>query len=142
MSLRHAALVDGPLPSSLHTPQAVVTADHGGVCSFLGVVRNATKGRVVTALDYEAYAPMAQRVLVELIEETATLHDSALSCAIHHAVGRVAPGEVALAIHCASAHRNAAFASCRHLIERIKQDLPIWKHERFADGGSAWSKGS
>jgi molybdopterin synthase catalytic subunit len=52
------------------------------------------------------------------------------------------PGDVALCIHVASAHRRAAFDACRDLIERIKTDLPIWKHEHYDDGTSIWLPGS
>jgi molybdopterin synthase catalytic subunit len=116
--------------------------DHGAVASFLGVVRNHSRGAGVSALDYECYRPMAERLLQALIQETAERFDRDLTASIAHGIGRMVPGDVSLSIHVGSAHRVAAFDACRHLIERIKQDLPVWKREFYADGSSAWLKGS
>ncbi len=152
MTLAPASLTrihDGPLPAELFTPSALLSADDGAISSFLGVVRNRSRAGVpdgpyhaVSALHYQCYRPMAEKILAALISEAAEQHDRALRASIVHAVGDLVPGEVSLAIHVASAHRAAAFAACRHLIERIKQDLPVWKHEHYADGTSQWLKGS
>jgi molybdopterin synthase catalytic subunit len=143
------AIVAGPLPAALHAPTAIISPTHGGIASFLGVVRNRSRAgvpdgpyRSVTALHYQCYQPMAERLLVELIQQTAAAHDPELHAQVVHATGDLVPGEVALAIHVAAAHRAAAFAACRHLIERIKEDLPVWKRERYADGSEQWLKGS
>lgn len=148
--MRQALIHDGPLPASFLTPASLITVDDGAVNSFLGVVRNRSRTgvadgpyRPVDALHYECYRPMAEKILTGLIAETAALHDPQLRAQVVHATGDLVPGEVSLAIHVASAHRAAAFAACRHLIERIKQDLPVWKRERYADDGSEqWLKGS
>jgi molybdopterin synthase catalytic subunit len=145
----HVALHDGPLPAHLLSPVALLGPDHSATNSFLGVVRNRSRAgvpdgpyRAVSGLHYQCYRPMAEKILAGLIIETAALHDRELRASIIHAVGDLVPGEVSLAIHVASAHRAAAFAACRHLIERIKQDLPVWKHEHYTDGSSQWLKGS
>ncbi len=140
--LRSSLIHDGPLPAALLTPAALIAPDHGAVSSFLGVVRNHSRGGAVTALTYECYRPMAESVLHRLIIETAERFDGSLSATVAHGTGAMVPGDVALAIHVGSAHRAAAFDACRHLIERIKQDLPVWKRERYADGSDAWLKGS
>lgn len=147
--LGSGTLHDGPLPAHLLSPAALLAAEDGAISSFIGVVRNRSRAgvpdgpyRAVNRLHYQCYRPMAEKILAALIAETAALHDPALRASIVHSVGDLVPGEASLAIHVASAHRAAAFAACRHLIERIKQDLPVWKHEHYADGTSQWLKGS
>ena len=138
--LRDARIVTGPVPGG--SGAAIALASHGAVASFLGVVRDHSKGMVVAGLRYECYRPMAEKVLAQLIAETAERFDPALAAAVAHGTGEMVPGQAALSIHVASAHRAAAFDACRHLIERIKHDLPVWKLERYADGTQAWLKGS
>ena len=138
----------GPLPLHFHAPTALLGPDHGATASFLGIVRNRSRAGLadgsyvaVTALHYQCYQPMAEKVMAELITET-LVHDPELRVLLVHGVGDFVPGEVSLAIHVASAHRAAAFAACRQLIERLKEDLPVWKRERSADGSEQWLKGS
>ncbi len=147
--MRESHLHQGPLPSALHAPTALISPDHGATNSFLGIVRNRSRAgvadgpyRAVSALHYQCYQAMAERTLAELLSETAQLHDPELRVLLVHGIGDFVPGQVSLAIHVASAHRAAAFAACRHLIERLKQDLPMWKRERYADGSEQWLKGS
>jgi len=142
MTRREAVIVAGPLSAAWCTGAALTTPGDGAIASFLGVVRDHARGRAVSGLYYECYRPMAERVLGDLIAEAATRFDPGLSAIVAHGSGALVPGEVSVAIHVASAHRIAAFDACRHLIERLKQDLPIWKRERYADGDEAWLKGS
>jgi molybdopterin synthase catalytic subunit len=140
---RHAyGISDGPLPASLLTSAALASPAHGAIASFIGVVRNHHHGRGVTHLIYDCYRPMAERMLADLIAETTTRIDADLRAHVYHGIGRMAPGEASVVIHVATAHRVAAFDACRHLIERIKQDLPVWKQEFYDDGTSQWLKGS
>jgi molybdopterin synthase catalytic subunit len=141
-STRASAIHDGPLPRGLCDAAALASPVHGAVVSFLGVVRNHHHGRGVTRLVYQCYRPMAERLLARLIAEAAENCDNGLSALVVHGVGLMHPGDVALAIHVGSAHRAAAFDACRQLIERIKQDLPVWKREHYDDGSDAWLKGS
>lgn len=115
---------------------AVEGASEGGVVLFLGRVRDHARGRGVTHLDYEAYAPMAESELRALAEEARAQHGAA-RVALVHRTGRLEPGEVAVAIAVASAHRAQAFAACSWLIDRVKERVPIWKKEWYADG-SQW----
>jgi molybdopterin synthase catalytic subunit len=140
--LRHSAIHDGPLPGAVLAPTALLRADHGAVASFLGVVRDHARGRAVSSLHYECYRPMAEAVLQRLISEAAERCDVKLSVSIVHGIGAMLPGDVSVAIHVGSAHRAAAFEACRLLIERLKQDIPIWKRERYTDGSEAWLQGS
>lgn len=116
--------------------EAVRAPDAGAVASFLGTVRSATGGVPVVALEYEAYEAMAVRTLRGIGAEIAERWPGA-RVAIVHRVGRLEVGEVSVAIAVSSPHRAESFAACRHAIERLKQDVPIWKKEIRADG-SIW----
>lgn len=111
----------------------VQAVDRGGVVTFTGAVRDNTRGRKVLKLVYEAYAPMAERKLAEIAAEAERRWPSA-RLAIIHRVGTLLPGDLAVVIAAAAAHRDEAFEACRHAIERLKQDVPIWKKEHFEDG--------
>jgi molybdopterin synthase catalytic subunit len=109
----------------------------GAVATFLGTVRNTHGGRAVKALRYEAYEPMARKQL-EAIAEDMTQRWPLQAVAVSHRLGDLEIGEISVMVAVASAHRAAAFDACRHGIERIKADVPIWKLETFLDGESAW----
>lgn len=126
------AVVDRPLVLS-EVVDAVAGASVGGLVTFSGAVRDQTKGRRVLRLEYEAYAPMAEAKLAEIGEEVANQWPGT-RLAIVHRVGTLVPGELAVVIAAGSAHRKEAFRGCEHAIERLKQDVPIWKKEFFEDG--------
>jgi molybdopterin synthase catalytic subunit len=113
---------------------------HGAVATFIGVVRDNNLNRRVTHLVYEAYEPMALKALAQICQE-ADREWPGVRLAVHHRVGRLAIGEASIVIAAASAHRRAAFAACRYVIERVKQIVPIWKHE-FFEGGEVWIEGA
>ena len=112
---------------------------HGAVASFLGIVRGENRGRRVLRLEYEAYVPLAERALAR-IQQEATDQWPGVALGLHHRIGTLAIGEASVAIVAASAHRSDAFAACRFSIERVKQIVPIWKHEYF-DDGDEWLEG-
>jgi molybdopterin synthase catalytic subunit len=122
---------------------AAVSADGpglGAVATFVGLVRDHNVGRRVRFLEYEAYDAMAVGVMQVICAEAAE-HWPGVRLAMHHRVGRLEIGEASIAIAAASAHRGDAFAACRYAIERVKQILPVWKHEHF-DGGDVWLEGA
>ena len=120
---------------------AAAGADHtGAVTTFLGLVRDRNQGRRVEYLVYEAYVPLAERVLARIVMDTCDRWSS-VALAIHHRIGRLEIGEASVAIVAASPHRADAFAACRYAIERVKQIVPIWKHEYF-EGGDCWIEGA
>jgi molybdopterin synthase catalytic subunit len=112
----------------------------GAIASFLGLVRNHNQGRTVHFLEYEAYEPLAVRALSHIVDEAKAFWPSA-RLAIHHRIGRLEIGDASVAIVAASPHRGDAFAACRYAIERVKQIVPIWKHEHF-EGGDVWLEGA
>ena len=112
----------------------------GAVTAFTGLVRDHNQGRRVTFLDYEAYEPLAIRALNRILEEARAMWtDTRLG--VHHRIGRLEIGEASVIIVAASPHRGHAFAACRYTIERVKQIVPIWKHEHF-EGGEVWLEGA
>lgn len=115
---------------------AVEGPAEGGVVLFLGRVRSSSRGQVVTRLDYEAYAGMAEAELSALAGE-AVSRLGAARVAIVHRTGRLEIGEIAVAIAVAAPHRAEAFAACAWLIDALKARAPIWKKEWYEDG-SQW----
>ncbi|HET7583126.1 MAG TPA: molybdenum cofactor biosynthesis protein MoaE [Candidatus Limnocylindria bacterium] len=117
---------------------SVARSGDGAIVTFVGRARDtADDGRAVLELDYEAYAEMATGVLAEIAAEAEQRWGA--SVAVMHRTGLVPLGEAAVAIVTATPHRAEAYAASRHIIEAIKQRLPIWKRERFADG-SEWKR--
>jgi molybdopterin synthase catalytic subunit len=128
------AVVERPL-SLAEVVDAVSGPGRGGIVTFTGAVRAESRGKRVLRLEYEAYPSMAERKLAEIGAAVAREHDAEV--AIVHRVGVLVPGEAAVVIACAAAHRTAAFRACEECIERLKRDVPIWKREVFEDG-SEW----
>jgi molybdopterin synthase catalytic subunit len=118
----------------------VAGAGDGAVVTFVGLVRDHNQDRRVTHLVYEAYEPLALKALRRIVDEAAA-HWPGVRLAIHHRIGRLDIGEASVAIAAASAHRADAFAAARYAIERVKQIVPVWKHEYF-EGGEAWIEGA
>ena len=115
----------------------VASNDAGGVVLFLGTTREFTRGRRTTSLDYECYSEMAQAKLAEL-EAQARERWPIVHCSIIHRLGRLQLGEASIAIAVSSPHRQAAFEAGKWLIDTIKEEVPIWKQENWADGTSEW----
>ena len=128
-------VVDEPL-SLAAVVEAVSRVSQGGVVTFTGVVRDHSKGKRVTRLDYEAYAPMAERKLADIAREAREQWPGA-EVAVMHRVGTLVPGDLAVVIAASAPHRREAFRACEHVIERLKQDVPIWKKE-YAEDGEVW----
>lgn len=127
-------VVDRPLVLS-EVVEAVSGPGLGGLVTFTGTVRDETRGRRVLRLEYEAYAPMAERRLAAIGAAVGAAHGAAV--AVVHRVGVLAPGEAAVVIACAAPHRTPAFRACEACIEALKKDVPIWKREVYEDG-SEW----
>lgn len=117
-------------------PDLASPAD-GAVVTFAGVVRDATEGRGVTGLEYEAYAGMAEAEM-RTIAETACARYEVGSVSIIHRVGSMGVGEVSVVVAVSAPHRGEAFDACEFCIDTLKQTVPIWKKEIFEDGSGAW----
>ena len=118
---------------------AVAEPGRGGNDVFVGTVRDSHDGRAVLAVTYEAFEPLAVKVLAAIAAEAEARHGAKVAAA--HRLGRLKVGEASVAIAAGSPHRAEAFAACRDVIEEIKKRLPVWKQEHYVDGDSAWLAG-
>src|SRR3954454_18497886 len=109
----------------------------GAVVLFLGTVRDLTGGRVTVALDYEAYPAMAEAKMAEIEADTRSRWAGG-DHALVPRLGRLEVGEVSVAAAVSCPHRADAFDACRHAIDRLKELVPIWKKENWADGSTEW----
>lgn len=112
-------------------------AEAGGIVSFEGRVRAQSQGQAVLGLDYEAYGALCLKVGQEIVEEAAERFGLRGAIAVHRH-GSLAVGETAIWVGVCAAHRKEAFEACAEIVERIKHELPVWKRERYLDGGHCW----
>jgi molybdopterin synthase catalytic subunit len=113
----------------------------GASCVFVGTVRDNSDAGEVTGLRYEAWDELAHKRLGQIAEEIVERWP-VLHVAILHRTGELAIGEASVVVACSAPHRADAFDGCRHGIERLKQDVPIWKKETLSSGDSHWVMGS
>jgi molybdopterin synthase catalytic subunit len=108
----------------------------GGVTLFVGRVRDHDNDKDVVGLDYSAH-PTALETMRAICERVADAHPVHGIAAVHR-VGSLAIGDVAVVVAAAAAHRGQAFDASRDLIDTLKSEVPIWKHQRFTDGSDEW----
>ena len=117
---------------------AAVDDQHAGaVVTFTGVVRDHDHGRAVTGIEYVGH-PSAQQIIADVAAELAG-REGVHAIAVEHRVGTLAVGDLAMVAAVSASHRAEAFRTCSDLVDLIKQRLPIWKHQQFADGTAEWS---
>lgn len=136
--IRLAALRETPL-SADEVRAAVSDPGAGGIALFVGAVRDQDGGRNVVGLSYSAH-PSAEAELRRVAEKVAADFDVRALAAVHR-VGDLDIGDLAVVVAAACPHRAEAFDACRTLIDELKHAVPIWKHQRFADGTSEWVSG-
>lgn len=129
-------LTDKPIDAAA-VVDAVRSPAAGAVILFLGTVREVTDGRRTSSLEYECYAEMAEKKLAQL-ETEARARWRLSGCSIVHRLGHLPVGETSVAVAVSAAHRRAAFQAGQWLIDRIKETVPLWKKENYADGTSEW----
>ncbi|NJP06376.1 MAG: molybdopterin converting factor [Chloroflexaceae bacterium] len=115
----------------------VQTPHDGAIVTFAGVVRDHAEERPTIGLTYEAYTTMAESMMAQLAAE-AHARWSVGKIAMYHRTGRLTIGETAVLVVVAAVHRQAAFAAAAYLMDRIKEVVPIWKQEHWADGQATW----
>ncbi|TDU91694.1 molybdopterin synthase catalytic subunit [Kribbella voronezhensis] len=130
LDIRESALSSDEVLAAIADPAA------GGTALFIGTVRNHDHDRPVDELTYEAH-PEALKHLRDVAERICA--DSAvIALAAVHRTGPLEIGDAAVIVGVAAAHRDLAFAACRRLIDDLKAEVPIWKHQHFTDGASEW----
>lgn len=130
LDIRDSALSADEVLAAIADPAA------GGTALFIGTVRNHDHERPVDELGYEAHPD----ALVQLrqVAERVCADQPVIALAAVHRTGELAIGDAAVIVGVAAAHRDAAFAACRRLIDDLKAEVPIWKHQHFTDGASEW----
>ena len=121
--------------SSVRDPKA------GAIVLFLGTVRDNSEAGRVEEMEYEAYAAMAEKRMAEVEKEVRKKWPAVREVEMVHRIGRLKVGDVSVAVAVSAPHRAEAFEACRHVIETIKHEVPIWKRERLAGGGKVWVEG-
>lgn len=109
----------------------------GAFAAFEGWVRDHNEGRPVHGLRYEAYVQLAQTEGERIMDEALATFGVIDACCVHR-IGELAIGDLAVWVGASAAHRGAAFDACRWIIDEVKARVPIWKHERYADGDAGW----
>lgn len=111
--------------------------DAGAYASFEGWVRNQNEGRAVQGLFYESYRALAETEGQAIVDE-ALQRFAITRAACVHRTGELALGDLAVWVGVSAGHRGPAFEACRWIIDEVKSRVPIWKHERYAQGSSTW----
>ncbi len=129
-------LTDKPIDGSV-LMEGLRDARAGGFVSFEGRVRSQNEGRSVQTLEYEAYAPVAEKEGESIISEARSKF-GILGALCVHRTGTLALGDIAVWVGVAAAHRGPAFEACRYIIDETKSRVPIWKKEHYGDGTAQW----
>ena len=130
------SLADTPVDTA--TLRANLLDDRvGAYAGFEGWVRNHNQGRPVTGLRYEAYVVLAESEGERILDEARSRYDI-LDAHCVHRIGDLTIGELAVWVGVTAAHRDAAFAACRFIIDEVKVRVPIWKHEGYVEGAAGW----
>ena len=130
IAVRDSELSVDEVRAAIRDPRA------GGIALFLGVVRDNDEDRAVSALGYSAH-PLAEREMRKIAEDVAAKHGLTSIAAVHR-TGDLEIGDLAVVVGAAAVHRAEAFDGCRDMIDSLKAEVPIWKHQRFADGSAEW----
>jgi molybdopterin synthase catalytic subunit len=126
---------------SARVNSAVGAPGHGAWNFFFGAIRETNHGREVVAVSYDAFVPLAERTLHAICEEARSRWGESLRFHVVHRTGRLAVGELSVAIAVSAPHRDEAYLASRYVIEEIKTRAPIWKKEFYSDGETSWLRG-
>jgi molybdopterin synthase catalytic subunit len=136
----HAYVGPDPLdPAAIESLSRDETA--GASVAFVGVVRNHDCDRAVVALEYEAH-PLAGDMLRKLLDEYSHNHPDVIKVAAAHRTGALTIGDVAFIACVSAAHRRDAFVACAEIVDAVKEQLPVWKLQKFDDGSCEWVNAS
>lgn len=128
-------------PLDLVAVRREVNGSGGATCLFAGTVRRTNRGKEVVSLSYEAHRALGERVLREL-EEEAEAAAAVRGCRIVHRVGTLEVGEASVAVAVAAESPDAAVGAARRTMDQLKERVPMWKEERYADGATRFLDGS
>jgi molybdopterin synthase catalytic subunit len=132
----HFAIADAPFEIA-PLRERLLRAHAGAYASFEGWVRDHNEGRAALGLRYEAYIALAESEGAKIVEEALSRFAVADAACVHR-IGELEIGDLAVWVGVSAAHRDGAFVACRWIIDEVKARVPIWKHERYAEGGAQW----
>ena len=133
--LAYAVVTDAPIFIE-HLSKLVTNPQSGAIVTFCGDVRNHDGGKEVASLLYEIHPTAAEQI--KLITSAVIAEFEIEKAAVAHRYGDIAIGETAFAVAVAAAHRQAAFDACSAIVNAVKEQLPIWKYQKFTDGSDEW----
>ena len=133
--LVYAVVTDAPV-NIAELSKLVTNPQSGAVVTFCGDVRNHDGGKEVASLLYEIHPSAPEQI--KLIAESIIDRFDIEKVAVAHRYGNIAIGETACAVAVSAAHRQAAFDACSAIVDEVKANLPIWKHQKFTDGTDQW----
>ncbi len=133
--LAYAVVTDAPIIIE-HLSKLVANPQSGAIVTFCGDVRNHDGGKEVASLLYEIHPTAAEQI--KLITTAVIAEFEIEKAAVAHRYGYIAIGETAFAVAVAAAHRHAAFDACSAIVNAVKEQLPIWKYQKFTDGSDEW----
>ena len=133
--LAYAVVTDAPIFIE-HLSKLVTNPQSGAIVTFCGDVRNHDGGKEVASLLYEIHPTAAEQI--KLITTAVIAEFEIEKAAVAHRYGYIAIGETAFAVAVAAAHRQAAFDACSAIVNAVKEQLPIWKYQKFTDGSDEW----
>jgi molybdopterin synthase catalytic subunit len=141
-SSRLPAAVELPLLTSdpIDLPELITHAHHpkaGGIVLFSGEVRNHNAGKEVLYLEYEAFVPLAEKTIKEIVTAAKEKWDLHFACCVHR-IGKLEIGESAVVVITSHSHRGESYEANKYIIDRVKHEAPIWKNEFYTDGTSQW----
>jgi len=136
--LFYSAMTDQPIGFQ-KIMEFVRDEEHGAIASFMGTVRKENHGRIVTAITYEAFRPLAHKMLEEIAFNAQRRWNTRVS--VIHRIGRLSVGEITVAVAASSVHRNESIDTVSYMIGQIKNSLPIFKKEHYTNGESIWLDG-
>lgn len=137
----HVDIWDEVIPSVLSRELFRPLATHGAEVIFCGRVRNLNQGRTVLTLSYDAFAPLAIKMLGEIALEARSQWGRDLVITAIHRTGTLAIGDNAVVVAVSAPHRGEAYRASQYIIEELKHRAPIWKKEHYLDGESEWLQG-
>ena len=129
-------IIDSPIDM-----QALLALAHhpraGGIVLFSGEVRNHNSGKEVIYLEYEAYIPMAEKMIKEIVADAKEKWELHFACCVHR-IGKLEVGESAVLVITSHAHRGESYEANKYIIDKVKHEVPLWKNEFYNDGSSLW----
>ncbi len=114
----------------------------GAINSFIGIVRNNNEGRAAEAVTYDVHTTLAEKAITSICQTALEKYHTAAKIYVAHTQGKLIVGQASVVIAVGTPHRKASFEICEYVIDRLKEQAPIWKNEHYIEGDNAWLAGT